>query len=482
MRKVLGIGVMLLGVAVLGLWANSHEAPALQSRIAAGAAQVAGGSVHGISTMVSGRDINIAGLADSAAERDALMAALNDVPGRRVVRGELQLLPAVSPFETAVFKSAEGGLSASGHVPTEKARALLTPALGEAASALVLASGAPEGQMPAVIAGIAALGPTISGAAEVSDGKLHVSGDVLGPGERGAVLLALAGLPEGAVSLDLTLRDDGTPPDWTLDYSAMQGAVLTGKLPKGLEVAAVAGALGLARIDNEAKSALIGEPMPEVPAIFGILKGWMADFERLRVRIGPGGSRIEAGFGAGADRELISGRLAEALGPDVALDIDVVESEAPEGAERMNAATGQAERLSAGYWLPVASFAADRASCQAQAENVLEGTTVNFVTGSDRLDADAQRVLNRLAAVIAPCAAVGLKAEIGGHTDASGDPLGNIALSQRRAEAVRAALVARGVPAAMLRAWGYGASRPVADNATDEGRARNRRTTVLWSE
>lgn len=482
MRKVLGIGAMALAVAGLGLWANGHQAPAMQARIAAEAAQVAEGSVHGISTMVSGRDINVAGLADSAAERDALMEALNAVPGRRVVRGELELLPAAAPFETAVFKAADGGLSASGHIPTEKARAVLVPMLGEASSGLVLASGAPEGQMAAVEAGIAALEPMILGVAEVSDGKLRVTGEVLGPAERDAVLAAVQGLPEGAVQTDLTLQDDGTPPDWTLDYSAMQGAVVTGKLPKGLDVAAVAGALGLGRIGNEAQAALIGDPAPEVPALFVALKSWMADFERLRVRIGQGGSRVEAGFGAGADPELIAGRLAEALGPDVALDIDVVTSEQAEGTERMNAATRQVERLSAGYWLPVADFAADRASCQAQAEAVLGGATVSFVTGSDRLDADALRVLNRLAAVIAPCAAVGLKAEIGGHTDATGDPLGNIGLSQRRAEAVRAALVARGVSAAMLRARGYGASMPVADNATDEGRAKNRRTTVLWSE
>lgn len=43
----------------------------------------------------------------------------------------------------------------------------------------------------------------------------------------------------------------------------------------------------------------------------------------------------------------------------------------------------------------------------------------------------------------------------------SGDPLANIGLSQRRAEVVRAALVARGVDAAMLRATGYGAVQPI---------------------
>ena len=71
--------------------------------------------------------------------------------------------------------------------------------------------------------------------------------------------------------------------------------------------------------------------------------------------------------------------------------------------------------------------------------------------------------------------------EVGGHTDATGSTELNQALSQLRAEAVRAALIAQGVDAARLRAVGYGESRPVADNDTDEGRARNRRVELAIS-
>ena len=49
-------------------------------------------------------------------------------------------------------------------------------------------------------------------------------------------------------------------------------------------------------------------------------------------------------------------------------------------------------------------------------------------------------------------------------------------------EGRRAGLLARGVDAAMLRATGFGAAQPIADNATEDGRAKNRRTTILWSE
>jgi len=64
---------------------------------------------------------------------------------------------------------------------------------------------------------------------------------------------------------------------------------------------------------------------------------------------------------------------------------------------------------------------------------------------------------------------------ITGHTDNQGTDDVNQPLSLARAESVRTFLVSQGVPAARLQAMGAGASQPVADNATEEGRQRNRR-------
>jgi outer membrane protein OmpA-like peptidoglycan-associated protein len=68
-----------------------------------------------------------------------------------------------------------------------------------------------------------------------------------------------------------------------------------------------------------------------------------------------------------------------------------------------------------------------------------------------------------------------VRVEVQGHTDALGSPAVNAALSQARAEAVVGALVALGVPKETLYARGYGQTRPMGDNGTDEGRAANRR-------
>lgn len=65
------------------------------------------------------------------------------------------------------------------------------------------------------------------------------------------------------------------------------------------------------------------------------------------------------------------------------------------------------------------------------------------------------------------------------HTDNQGPDAANLALSQQRAEAVKRALVAAGIGAARIRAVGKGEASPVVDNASAEGRARNRRVEIV---
>ncbi|MCX7815867.1 MAG: OmpA family protein [Tepidimonas ignava] len=69
-----------------------------------------------------------------------------------------------------------------------------------------------------------------------------------------------------------------------------------------------------------------------------------------------------------------------------------------------------------------------------------------------------------------------------GHTDSVGAEAYNERLSLRRAEAVKAYLVSKGVPADKVRTEGRGEREPVADNATAEGRAKNRRVEVTIIE
>ncbi|PKP84034.1 MAG: hypothetical protein CVT80_10435 [Alphaproteobacteria bacterium HGW-Alphaproteobacteria-2] len=106
---------------------------------------------------------------------------------------------------------------------------------------------------------------------------------------------------------------------------------------------------------------------------------------------------------------------------------------------------------------------------------VLADGQIIFDPGSATIDAAAGLVIDRIAEVMRGCAEVEMRVEIGGHTDAQGRDGMNLALSQARAEAVLDALLARGVLTANMTARGYGSAVPVADNATEEGRERNRR-------
>lgn len=98
---------------------------------------------------------------------------------------------------------------------------------------------------------------------------------------------------------------------------------------------------------------------------------------------------------------------------------------------------------------------------------------IAFATGSDKLTAGSSKVLDKAVAVLKEYPDVHL--EVQGHTDNTGDAAKNRDLSRRRAESVKAYFVKKGIAADRLEATGFGPDRPVADNATAAGRAKNRR-------
>ena len=111
-------------------------------------------------------------------------------------------------------------------------------------------------------------------------------------------------------------------------------------------------------------------------------------------------------------------------------------------------------------------------SCQRRLDELME-KQINFEVASEIISSDSFQLLDQLASRIAACG--GLRIEIAGHTDSEGLAMKNLELSQRRAEAVVAYLVGAGLDPDQLVPWGYGESRPIADNSTVSGRAVNRR-------
>jgi outer membrane protein OmpA-like peptidoglycan-associated protein len=99
---------------------------------------------------------------------------------------------------------------------------------------------------------------------------------------------------------------------------------------------------------------------------------------------------------------------------------------------------------------------------------------VRFAFKSATILPDSFDMLREIAAVLKSHPDISAMA-IEGHTDAQGSARQNLKLSQRRANSVRAFLIAAGVAAEGLSATGFGAARPLADNASAQGRAQNRR-------
>jgi OmpA-OmpF porin, OOP family len=102
---------------------------------------------------------------------------------------------------------------------------------------------------------------------------------------------------------------------------------------------------------------------------------------------------------------------------------------------------------------------------------------INFDTDKATLRPDAQPVIDEIGKLLDGDAA--LKLSIEGHTDNTGTAAHNLTLSTARARSVLGALVGLGIDPARLASKGYGQDKPVADNGSEEGRAKNRRVELV---
>lgn len=112
-------------------------------------------------------------------------------------------------------------------------------------------------------------------------------------------------------------------------------------------------------------------------------------------------------------------------------------------------------------------------SQQSVLDEALANRIIEFESGKAALTPAGMAVLDQMAAAMLKLK--GVKVEVIGHTDNSGSRASNLSLSQARAEAVKAYVVSHGVAEDSVAVSGEGPDRPVADNRTAEGKARNRR-------
>jgi len=168
----------------------------------------------------------------------------------------------------------------------------------------------------------------------------------------------------------------------------------------------------------------------------------------------------------GPNLKLVSRGQLQVDGNTVSLRGDVASEE-----QRQKIASDIAASLDAGYVVNNGLRVA--ASEQGVLDAALANRIIEFESGKATLTDSGKSILDQMS--VALLRLKDKRVEVIGHTDNAGSHAGNLSLSQARAEAVKAYVVGRGVKAEMISVSGEGPDRPVADNRTPEGRARNRR-------
>ena len=406
---------------------------------------------------VAGRDVTFAADAFSEEGRRSAVTSVESVSGVRLVNDRTQLVAEAKPYvwsaERDVVRVTLGG---STPLPAIKARLLeaAKAALNgvEVADRMGFARGAPARFDAAVLLLIEQVARLKEGKIMLSDRAVSLSGMARDLGGREAIVAALRNLPEG---FSVAANDVAAPP---YVFQANKDPVgvtltLTGYVPDNAAHAALVAA---------AQRKFFSEKVVDnLKASIGAPKGFSDAVLRALGAL----SRLSTGSLVVSDREVkLSG---DALYDGAANQIrTTLPKELPEGW------TAKAE-----VSVKPAAAPVDASVCQRLFTETLSKGTIRFETGSATINVDSAGLLDRLAETALRCPTASI--EINGHTDGDGDDAANQALSEKRAQSVVDFLVKAGLPADRFKATGYGSSQPVADNDSEEGKARNRRIDFL---
>ena len=396
--------------------------------------------------------------------------------------------PEPSPLKLTVDKAEEGGWSLRGIVPDQDARDTLVGALQAYAGVddididLELTGGdASEDWLRLVSDRIASLDIVQAGRLRLEGEEAHLIGVVETPEDVEPVESALAAIDQ-AMTVDLKPIDPRPIASLDLKLSAIDGIVLNGSLPEGLTNDDALSALGIqdyeGALDADGRGPI--EPWRRNLAAIGDV---LPAFDEATISLGGARPEIKGLVPVHSDAKALARKIILALGtnPQPLIDIERSTAAVDDGARRTNPLTRREEDYRQGYWLPVTEITAGETACDERSSSMLATDKITFLRGEDDLDERAEAILNALASLAHACLDdTGLVLEIGGHTDSRGTASLNQELSQARADVVMRALSVRGVDPASLVAIGYGDAQPVADNATEEGRAANRRITFDW--
>jgi len=406
---------------------------------------------------VAGRDVTLAADAFSEEGRRLALAAVEAVPGVRLVNDETRLVPEAKPYVWSAERDvARVTLGGSAPLPASKAKLLEAARAAvsgvEVADQMALARGAPERFDNAALLLLDQVGKLKDGKVTISDTSVSLSGMARELGGREAIAAALKNLPEG---FTVAANDVKAPPYVFQAYKDPVAVTLTlsGYVPDNNVHAAVAQAASRKfvseKVVDNLKSSL-GAPSGFSAAIVTALGGL---------------SRLSTGTLVVSDREVkLSG---DALYEGAAAQIRAgLAKDFPQGFQFKPEISVKP---------PAAPV--DPTVCQQLFSELLSKGKIRFEQGRAALDPDSTALLDRLIEIALRCPAANI--EVAGHTDGDGEDGFNQALSEKRAQAVVDYLVKAGLPPSRFAAVGYGSTQPIAGNDSDEGKAQNRRIEFL---
>lgn len=145
-----------------------------------------------------------------------------------------------------------------------------------------------------------------------------------------------------------------------------------------------------------------------------------------------------------------------------------------ESATTIDTVTASRPTVAGSGAVPISSNVAQ--GCEERILAAMGTRKLTYVFGSYELTPESHAVLDDVYKTMASCPSE-LKIEVAAYTDNAGDAVANQLITRSRAQAAAQALISRGLPQDRVSAAGYGGAQPIADNATPEGRAANRRVT-----
>ena len=406
---------------------------------------------------VAGRDVIIAADAFSEDGRRSAVAAVEAVPGVRLVNDETRLVPEARPFVWSAERDvARVTLGGSAPLPASKGRLLeaARASLGgvEVVDQMQLSRGAPPRFDNAALLLLDQIGKLKDGKIAISDSKVSLAGMARDLGGREAIAAALKNLPEG---FSVAANEVKAPPYIFQAYKDPVAVTLTltGYVPDNNVHAAIAAAAGRKFFSEKVVDNLkasIGAPSGFVSAVVPALGAL---------------SRLSTGTLVVTDREI-------KLSGDAFYDAAV-----PQIRAGLARDFPQGWQVNADISVKPAAAPVDSTVCQQLFSDLLAKGKIRFESGRAGIDPDSAGLLDRLIETALRCPTANI--EIAGHTDTDGEDAFNQALSEKRAQAVADYLVKAGMPASRFTATGYGSTQPVATNDTDEGKAQNRRIDFL---